>query len=584
MRAFPVSLGFFVATAVVFALQQIPLIGLILMFMLAMFWSVLLINAGMIGTAIEALTGRVSRWWLVLPATFYAGYLAFAAADYAALRQLSRSYDAVNARVAVPFDPNRQALVFDVSDGGSWFVQNYRLPVAYSRNPNVPEGFSSNRMMAKQVCDEVRTSRALGAALVHAFGFHDGDSIGSSKFETRFCDLRMPERPVLPQVRIVRHAERLLQGSLPVTRVTTTIITNDGRRFRLLGGVAAPLSWIPMPVMGCALNSGNASWDCDAGFWRNVFTPIEAGKTRYRRDSFTLARALGLQRVEIAERRGGDDALVRSKMAAVEEGTLTRQLSAIDRMIADPIAKVDDWQTEVASNRPEALAAKGDAIMKGLERAAAVSGSDQSKARESGRILAQLIARLPVGRFETYGPRILTLYRSNYASTTGNGRRRQSHWLWESEALLRRLGDLGEPAVFVAVDPRASVPNVNGAGIETMCRIGRPGRTQIAPALYGLWRRVEPHDDDRQRALFVAMRRVGIPVPPLVEDDADRARRELGNKVFGGIMQQRASLMDELTKEWGDVGPSSHARVCSPNEWQARREERFTGKRRTDLI
>ncbi len=31
------------------------------------------------------------------------------------------------------------------------------------------------------------------------------------------------------------------------------------------------VSWLPMPIMGCALNSGAPSWDCDAGFWRNGF-------------------------------------------------------------------------------------------------------------------------------------------------------------------------------------------------------------------------------------------------------------------------------------------------------------------------
>ena len=120
MRVFPRSFGFFLATAIVYVLQLIPVTGVFLMFMLAMVWSVLLINAGMIGTGWEALTGRVSHWWLVLPVTFYAGYFAFAAADHLALRQLGASYDAANASVAIPFDPVRQALVFgDGADNSS---------------------------------------------------------------------------------------------------------------------------------------------------------------------------------------------------------------------------------------------------------------------------------------------------------------------------------------------------------------------------------------------------------------------------------------------------------------------------------
>ena len=140
----------------VYALQTFPFIGIVLMFMLAKFWSVALINAGMIGTAIEALTGRVSRWWLVLPVAFYGGYFAFAAADHRTLRQMSVSYAAANAKVAIPFDPQRQALVFSGDgEGGSWYVNNFALPVAFFVNPNTPEAHRSTRMLANDVCREV---------------------------------------------------------------------------------------------------------------------------------------------------------------------------------------------------------------------------------------------------------------------------------------------------------------------------------------------------------------------------------------------------------------------------------------------
>ena len=579
MRTLPISLGFFLATAVVALLQMIPIIGIFLMFMLAMLWSVLLINAGMLGTALEVLTGRVSRWWLVLPVAFYGGYFAFAAADNLALRHLRTQFDAANAKVTVPFNTERHSLVFD-GDRGSWFVENYLLPVVYSKNLNYPEGFRSTRMMASEVCSEVRENPALRAAGIDTLGFHDGDAIGSRKLESRFCDLGMPERPAFPQVTVVRREDKVSYASLPITRVTTTITMPGGQSFQLLGGVAAPLSWIPMPVIGCGLNSGAAKWECDAGFWRNGFTPIVAGDTRYSRDSFALARALGLKRVEIAERSGGDPTLVRAKIAQVEKASLARQLAAIDRMIVDPIAKVEDWQTGVISNHPETLAAKADAIMTGLARAANVNGDDRWKARESGRILARLIAALPRDRFVMYGPRLLALYRANFEPEPGNNRRPQSHWLWESEPLLRRLGDLGPDALFVVVDPRASLPSVNGAGVEAMCRVGAPGLKSSGPVLLNRWRKLEARDRDERKALFVAMRRIGITPPPLIESDEERARRERANSTLGGMMKQRASPMEELTKEWGDVTPASSARICSPSERQARRRQLLSSPRR----
>ncbi|UIY23349.1 hypothetical protein LZK76_15880 [Rhizobium leguminosarum] len=63
-RYFPISLVGLVVTGGVFVLQAIPFTGIFLMFAFAMAWSIVLVNASMIGVAIEAVVGRVSRLWL----------------------------------------------------------------------------------------------------------------------------------------------------------------------------------------------------------------------------------------------------------------------------------------------------------------------------------------------------------------------------------------------------------------------------------------------------------------------------------------------------------------------------------------
>ncbi|OCX22231.1 hypothetical protein QV13_06685 [Mesorhizobium hungaricum] len=286
----PVSLIFFVVTAAVFVLQAIPFTGIFLMFALAMFWSVFLINAGMIGVAFEVATGRVARWWILLPLIFYGSYLATTVHDHIALRSLSSVYDAANARVAIPFEATRQSLAFSNDDqSGAWLTQNYALPVAYSANSNFPQGYLSHRMMDATTCAKVATP-ASRAAFVHTFGFHDGDTVDGMKMESRFCALSMPEQPSLPLVSVSRREEKISEKGLPVTRVTTTVTMPGGNHFRLLGGVAKPLSWIPMPMMGCWLNDARSSWDCEAQFWRNESTPVISGNTRYYRDLRVLQR------------------------------------------------------------------------------------------------------------------------------------------------------------------------------------------------------------------------------------------------------------------------------------------------------
>ncbi|MDB5569595.1 MAG: hypothetical protein JWN93_778 [Hyphomicrobiales bacterium] len=554
-RRFPFSIVFFLATGVLFVLQAIPIVGIFLMFALAMFWSVALVNAGMLGVAFEAAVGRVSRWWLALPVVFYGGYLAVAAQDHATLRRLSAAYEAANARVATGFDPAREALVFEKDGSGPWLTQNYALPVAYSVNDRFPEGFLSHRMMDSAICTQVREAPALGAAFVHAFGFHDGDGVRNNRIEKRFCALSMPERPELALVRVSRQETKTRAATLPITRVATTVSTPDGRRFELLGGVAAPLSWIPMPVMGCGLNSGAPSWDCSAGFWRKGFTPIVSGATRFGRDAVVLAGALGLKRVAVSQRVGADPGLVLQKIAAVEEATLARQLASVDAMIADPLARVVDWQVGVLASRPAALHSRADAIMTGLERAAQATGGNRAKARESGRILAGLLAGLRRNDFLDFGPRLLALY----------GKADDQHWLWDADRLLRRLGELGPGALPILVAPRASRPSVNGAGVEGLCRVGAAGREVAEPALLAMWTRPEKNlDRDRRAALFVAMRRVGVSAPPIADDQRER--------------------LAKLEAEWDDVSPASPSRVCAVSaERQARGEEKIAGRRRTNL-
>lgn len=551
-RLLPISLAFFVLTGIVYALQAIPFTGIILMFMLAMFWSVLLINAGMIGVAIEAAIGRVFRLWLVVPVAFYGGYFYYAAQDRATLAGLTAAYDASNARTSIPFDPERHALVFEGDGGaGPWLTQNYGLPVSYSVGKGTEE-YRSHRMMEQSVCVRVRETPALSAAGVYAFGFHDGDRIGERKL-AGFCTVSMPERPELPVVRVSQREEKLVERGLPVTRVTTTVTMPDGRQFRLLGGVASPLSRLPMPVMGCALNSGAPSWNCMSGFYRDGFTPIVTGNTRHGRDNLVLAQALGLKRVAAENRRSGDATLVNAKIDAAEATALAHQLASLDAMIADPLAKVIDWQVGVIANRPEALESRADAIMTGIERAAAATAEDERyKAREGGRIMAGLIARLPRERFAGFGRRLLAVY----------ARADEGHWLWEAEPLLRRLGDLGEDAVPYLVRPRASA--LNGAGIEGLCRVGSPARAAAEPVLTAMWRKTRDFDRKERLALFVAMRRIGITPPPLGED--------------------KRGQLAEFQRDWSDISLASPPRVCATHaENQARREEKHSGKRRTNV-
>lgn len=534
-RYVPFSLVLFVIAAGVYALQLNPMIGIVLMVFMAPFWSVLLINAGMIGVAIEGAIGRVPRWWLLLPLVFYGGYWISAAMEHLTLWSLSSKYDNANAQVTIEFDPARYALAFEGNNDGSWLVQHYALPVAYSVNNNFPEGYLSVRLLDREACDRVREDSALKAAFVRTYGIHDGEGIGNRQFVRGFCRLNMPERPKLPVVLAKRKEERIRRGRLPVTRITTTVTMPDGQEFELLGGISKPLPWMPLPVLGCALDSGAAEWECFTNFWRKGNTPIVSGNSRYRRDTMTLARALGLRAVAADERKAGDARLLETKMAAVQEATLARQLATVDAMIADPEARITDHRTEMVWNRPDILVSRADALMDGLERAVAAGRDHKYKAREAGRKLAGLVARLPDPTFRTHGQKILTLF-----ETAG-----EEHWLWES-SLLGRTGDLGVASVPLLVRPYGG----EWWRIAGFCRVGAPGREAAETALLPMWN--TSRNESRKTFMFVAMRRSGISPPPFEEDKYD--------------------LYGRLQNDWADISPQSPVSVCDFNQESKRRK------------
>lgn len=552
-RAFPRSLLWFVVTGAVMLLQMFSITGIVLMFALAMLWSIVFINLGMIGTAWEALTGRVSRLWLILPLSFYGGYYAFAVSDHLTLARLRAETDAANARIHIPFDPAKQVLGAEAASqgsfGGATLLQDYGLPVFYQTSADHPEGYRATRIVDAAICTRVRDMPPLSGAGIWSFGVIDRDGGKSGKLNKRFCQLTQPERPTLPIVTVALKEDRSRAATLPVRAVTTRVAMPGGTAYQLRGGTASPLRWLPMPVMGCGLNSGAPSWDCDAGFLRADFTPLVSGS-----DVAALAAALGLKRVAPENRRAADPATVNDLIARAEADALARDIAAFDRVAADPAAKVDSIPFRVLGARPDALDPRADAIMAALEHAAAVE--DRYAARDNGRNLARLLTRLPPDRFRAFGPRVIALY-----ARADPGEK--PHWLWESDDLVNRLGDLGPAALPLLTRPAFGRNPPRLWSVEASCRLG-PAARPLASLLYEQWAKTRDFDRDERTRLYVAMRRIGLTVPPLTEDKRDQ--------------------FDKLRENWADITPQSPPRVCAVRaEEQARREEKYSGKRKTNL-
>jgi hypothetical protein len=308
VRRVPASTLLFPLTAVVYLLQLSPVSGVFLMLVAAPLWSVVLVNAGFAGIAYEALSRRVSIWWLAAPILWFGGYALVAAHDHVTKASLGHALAAANAAVKVPFDADRHALVFVGGEKPDLYIENYDLPIAYQRQPGRKNSrFRSTRLITLAMCQRIRSQPALIKAGVHVRGIHNDSEGGAAPFrELPFCLLEQGEDPKSPAVTVdVQHQETWVR-TLPVLLTTTTVTMPGGERFTLRDATASPLAWFPLPVLGCSLDSSAPSWACTTQFYRLGPSPTGLHGPRAGSDHGSLPEALSLRRVSPATRRGSD--------------------------------------------------------------------------------------------------------------------------------------------------------------------------------------------------------------------------------------------------------------------------------------
>jgi hypothetical protein len=404
-RSVPVSLILLVVAAAWAALQAVPVVGLILMFVLAPFWSVLFINAAFVGTGVEAIMGRVSRYWLILPLLWFGGYACVAAGDHVAMASLSREFEQHNASVKIPFDLSEHTLVFrGANSAATDMVDNYAVPVAYDENANF-KGAShiAYRLIDNAICKEIRDTRATGDAGINVLWFHDtnGNGVADSVFEDRFCNLQQPEDPALPVYIVETQETKTSVGSLPVTLTTTTVTTPDGRTFVLKGGFASPLGWLPLPVVGCM------QWTetkCDAAFWRNSPTSLIAKKFRFSPDP-SLARALGLTPVAREARVAVDAEGVAKMVEEKRQSVVTEELATLDAVIDDVTTKTDSVPFRSLTTQIALLEPRLPGMVAAVER-----GVGEPKGRSNAQQVFGLIKSMPGDKVAPYKARLDALW------------------------------------------------------------------------------------------------------------------------------------------------------------------------------
>ena len=545
-RNMPWSLSWFALTGVIFLLQLFPFTGIFLMLVAAPLWSVATINLGFLSLAGEVLLGRIAVMWLLLPLAWFAGYAGAAHVSQQRIAELDAKLRAANAGERLKFEAASQALVFDgrsedLSGAHYAIVQNYRVPVAYQmRTEKKQRIHHASRVAAAPICDTVKADRSYSAAGINISWFHEGESLRGRRLVQGLCMISSPEDPELPAVLVEAKREKHAGLILPYMLTRISIHDAGGAKAELVTGRAEPLPWLPMPYMGCALNSGAPSWDCFAGFWRKKVGLGGAGP--YGGASRVVAEALGLEKAFAADRRDEIAALQIPSLDNIVGESTERSLKVLDEVIANPARRIIVHDVPGLAGRVDLLGDRVPRLVPAISRALA----NGQATYETARVLQGILAQLPAADFDAIGPAMLEML--NAQSSLNDDTVEQS--------LATRLGRFGAPALPVLERMVFSRPKRPfRAAIYGLCRVGVDAES-LAERLAALAPAGERRNKDLETDVYVTLMRMGR---------ADIVEREK-------VASERFIKIRDKVLQRG-ISPASPPSVCTGNHnWPTFRE------------
>lgn len=268
----PLSIALFIFTGVIYGLQQIPILGVFLMMLAAPFWSVLTINVGFAVMIHDCASKKLPKVLLLVPAVWFGGYLTLAYHSHLQADEVRSRIESFNNGKAFSFDTARQDLQIaedlrHVVSARS-IIEDYAVSSVFMEEPSGKCGpIQSLSLRTKHCAKRGRNvgETAPGCPIVTNYIFRE--EAGNRKASDDICIAYERRRPTKPVVRVSLVKTETVSTAVLYSRIRTISISGpDNKQTLVQVGTAQPLTWLPMPMMGCVLVSSNPSWNCDIGF------------------------------------------------------------------------------------------------------------------------------------------------------------------------------------------------------------------------------------------------------------------------------------------------------------------------------
>jgi hypothetical protein len=202
--------------------------------------------------------------------------------------------------VRFEYDSKIHSLVWE---NAAELVHNYEIPVAFEPNNNFPLGYLSRRLISHKRCEQLRPLKRDTFEL-QVFGVHVANSkrpnVGIFLSQCQLSNHEAPNKKLA--VVTTSKANRRFHGILFET-AHHELGFEDEHIGNLTTAKINQLPWFPFFMIGCFLNSGQASWDCFAQFHGEVRMLPNALNNKNVVDVETaeVASALGLRHYTTAD-------------------------------------------------------------------------------------------------------------------------------------------------------------------------------------------------------------------------------------------------------------------------------------------
>jgi len=407
------SLSFWLLSAfiIVWLLQVFPGTGIFLMLVGAAVWNGFLLLAFMIMLFIEALVGRVPRWMALIPILFFGGYYTLYFHQASQISNREYGLQKTNPTKIYNFNADQEHLVTAHS---RHLVSVYRIPVAYEKNKNYAEGHLSYRIVTKESCDSIpkdSESRIYKSIVNYREKPRAGRSFGRLRSHKGLCLLRMPEKPTKNIVSVEIKDQQIWKKKSSIEEGIYTLSKNSQILGEYRTASVQRYGNFPIPIVGCFLNSGAASWDCFYGFRKSLYR-LKTNPANLAQDIKVnpVALMLGIEKyteedfASFANYPESSQAITQARGTA--ENLVDEMFEQLDKMMVDPKRKIA-WRMEYTLSRdPRRITERSEQIVQYLEKLELSKRGEIYGISQKQRLMFSLLAWLPDEKIETLGSKI----------------------------------------------------------------------------------------------------------------------------------------------------------------------------------